>query len=312
MEVLRRAIGFDWYVWVLTDPASEVGADPLALVPDLAELPDLVRLKYLTDANRWTRLEAVGALGGDAGRSPLWSRAQRRHGVADVISAVFRDDFGCWAFLDLWMDRPAAAADLDLLAGLLPTLTGALRRRQALTFAEAAQPQLPAAGAAVVVLDEALRIGGLTPASRSWLARLLPPTGRPDAVPAAALNVAAQLLAREAGVDDHPAQARVHVSHGLWITLKAARLEPAGSIAVSLEPSTPSERLDLFARSHALSARERELLAILAGGADTRQVAGRMFLSEHTVQDHLKSIFTKTGTHNRRTLLSHALGVKAD
>lgn len=209
-------------------------------------------------------------------------------------------------------DRPAAAADLDLLAGLLPTLTGALRRRQALTFAEAAQPQLPAAGAAVVVLDEALRIGGLTPASRSWLARLLPPTGRPDAVPAAALNVAAQLLAREAGVDDHPAQARVHVSHGLWITLKAARLEPAGSIAVSLEPSTPSERLDLFARSHALSARERELLAILAGGADTRQVAGRMFLSEHTVQDHLKSIFTKTGTHNRRTLLSHALGVKAD
>ena len=141
---------------------------------------------------------------------------------------------------------------------------------------------------------------------------MLPPTGRPDAVPAAALNVAAQLLARETGVDDHPAQARVHVSHGLWITLKAARLEPAGSIAVSLEPSTPSGRLDLFARSHALSARERELLAILAGGADTRQVAGRMFLSEHTVQDHLKSIFTKTGTHNRRTLLSHALGVKAD
>jgi len=34
----------------------------------------------------------------------------------------------------------------------------------------------------------------------------------------------------------------------------------------------------------------------------------RMFLSEHTVQDHLKSIFAKTSTHNRRTLLSRAVG----
>ena len=33
-----------------------------------------------------------------------------------------------------------------------------------------------------------------------------------------------------------------------------------------------------------------------------------MFLSEHTVQDHLKSIFAKTGTHNRRALLSLVLG----
>jgi DNA-binding CsgD family transcriptional regulator len=33
-----------------------------------------------------------------------------------------------------------------------------------------------------------------------------------------------------------------------------------------------------------------------------------MFLSEHTVQDHLKSIFAKTATHTRRTLLARVLG----
>jgi DNA-binding CsgD family transcriptional regulator len=33
-----------------------------------------------------------------------------------------------------------------------------------------------------------------------------------------------------------------------------------------------------------------------------------MFLSEHTVQDHLKSIFAKTATHSRRTLLALTLG----
>ena len=33
-----------------------------------------------------------------------------------------------------------------------------------------------------------------------------------------------------------------------------------------------------------------------------------MFLSQHTVQDHLKSIFAKTSVHNRRTLLARVLG----
>ena len=54
------------------------------------------------------------------------------------------------------------------------------------------------------------------------------------------------------------------------------------------------------------------MLTILAEGADTKKVAAQMFVSEHTVQDHLKSVFRKTGTHNRRTLLSHAVGVKAE
>jgi DNA-binding CsgD family transcriptional regulator len=31
-------------------------------------------------------------------------------------------------------------------------------------------------------------------------------------------------------------------------------------------------------------------------------------VSEHTVQDHLKSIFAKTGTRNRRTLLARLTG----
>ena len=48
----------------------------------------------------------------------------------------------------------------------------------------------------------------------------------------------------------------------------------------------------------------------VATGADTRDVAQRMFVSEHTVQDHLKSIFDKTGTRSWNRLLAIATGTE--
>jgi DNA-binding NarL/FixJ family response regulator len=152
-----------------------------------------------------------------------------------------------------------------------------------------------------------------TPGTQDPLRLLVPRDDQGPPVPAAAYNAAAQLLAVEAGVDTHPATARVHLADGLWLTLRAARLEEARrpadrDIAVTIEESTPAERVSMFGRSGGLTERERELLDLLTAGSDTREVAERMYLSAHTVQDHLKSVFAKTGTHNRRTLLSRALG----
>jgi DNA-binding CsgD family transcriptional regulator len=64
----------------------------------------------------------------------------------------------------------------------------------------------------------------------------------------------------------------------------------------------------LFSRAFELSPRESALLGHLATGSDTRDLARRMFVSEYTVQDHLKSMFARTSIHNRRSLLSRALG----
>ena len=56
----------------------------------------------------------------------------------------------------------------------------------------------------MVVLDDGLNVRSQTPASGEWLRLLLPPGPGQDTVPAAVYNVAAQLLAVEAGVG-HPA-----------------------------------------------------------------------------------------------------------
>ena len=84
------------------------------------------------------------------------------------------------------------------------------------------------------------------------------------------------------------------------------RIRPDPDIAVTIETTVAAERVTLLARACALSTGERELLGHLAGGADTHQIAKRMFLSDNTVQDHLKSIFAMSGTRNRRVLLARA------
>lgn len=322
LEELRDAVAFDAHAWLLTDPATAVGAAPVADVPWMGELPTQIRLKYATAVNRWTALgEGSVALlheatAGDLAQSLVWRKLLARHGVGDVASVVFRDRFGCWAFLELWRIGSTArfdAADAAFLAGLAQPLTRALRRCQAATFAVPPARDQPRLGPVVLVLSPDLRVRSQTPQTQEYLRALVPPVeGRPP-IPAVAYNVAAQLLAVEDGIDHNPPSARVHVADGVWMTARAARLDGRGAareqdVVVTLEQSSATERVDLFCRAFGLTARERELIDHLVAGQDTREVARRMFLSENTVQDHLKAIFDKTATRSRRSLLSQALG----
>jgi len=323
---LKRAIGFDYYVWLLTDPVTAVGCAPLADVPCLPELPELIRLKYLTRTNRWTSLLGRGQVGlfsastgsASGGR---WGEFLRRHNVAAIASTVFGDRLGCWGFLDLWRcdGRVFDGSDAQVLAAVSKSVTTALRRRQGEMFTLAKTVTAPVAGPAVLVIGDDLRITARTAAATEWLRSLLPTPARSAPIPAAALNVAAQLLAVEAGVDSHPAAARSFVPGHTWLTLRASRMDSTDSalsndgrtIAVSIEETPTADRVDLFARCHALSARERQLLELVARNADTPEMAGSMSITEYTVQDHLKSIFGKTGLSSRSALITTALGSSA-
>jgi DNA-binding CsgD family transcriptional regulator len=323
LDEIRRVVAFDWHVWLLTDPETSVGSAPLAEIPPplLVDLPRLIRLKYLTRVNRWTTLispvaSLSDATGGDLAQSLVWHELLSSHGVVDVASLVFTDRFGCWGFLDLWRTGAASSFtsdDLGFLARISDPVTTAIRRCQAATFATASAAHRDWPGPMVLLLSPELDMLGQTPETHEYLRLLMPPSDGHAPVPAGAYNVAAQLLAVEAGVDSDPPSARVHLSDGLWLTLRGARIghaDPPGqrSIAVTIERASPDERMSLLARAYGLSARESEVLQHLMTGLDTREVARRMFLSEHTVQDHLKSIFSKTSVHSRRTLLSRALG----
>ena len=288
----------------------------------LGELPRHIGLKYATSVNRWTALgnshvallQAVTE--GDPARSLLWRDLLDAQGIGDVASVVFPDQHGCWGFLELFKNATAgsfSSTEAAFLADLVAPLTRALRHSQASSFATTNQQNRLPIGPVVLLLSSDLEVLGQTPDTQAFLRTLVPPTDGQAPIPAGAYNVASQLLAVEQGIDSHPASARVHLADGIWVTLRAARIERLGideptNIAVTIEESSPTERLDLFARAFGLSARETELLGYLANGSDTKALAREMFVSQNTVQDHFKSIFLKTGTRTRPALLSRALG----
>ena len=73
---------------------------------------------------------------------------------------------------------------------------------------------------------------------------------------------------------------------------------------MSIRAAGVEDVLGLVSRASGLTPRERELVALLLEGLDTRELAERLFISRHTVQDHLKSVFEKVGVRSRRELVS--------
>lgn len=336
---------FSAFVWPLSDPLTATGMSPMARIPCPDELPLLIRLKYLTPAGRWTQLAIspspvttlLRETAGDPSRSLLWDGLMKRYGVSDVLFAVLADKHGCWGWLDLWRtdpDDPFSAEEVGYLAAVVHEVTPALRRSIARQFlvevpggldpvghevvrnrasavGGSPRPDLPQQ--AVLTLDADMAVVGGTASVEEWLG-LLQAGPRPfQRVPAEVLNVAAQLLAREAGVDRHPASARVHIGSGEWALLQASRMDSTGAaaippLAVTIQACPPAVRLDMFARSFGLTTRQRELFELAASGADTNAMADALGIGAYTVQDQFKQIFETCGVHSRATLLALAMG----
>jgi DNA-binding NarL/FixJ family response regulator len=55
-----------------------------------------------------------------------------------------------------------------------------------------------------------------------------------------------------------------------------------------------------------LSAREAQILRLVARGLSNREIGGTLFISEHTAANHIRSILRKTGCANRTEAASYA------
>ena len=309
---LRRVIRFDRWCWPLADPETLI---PLSGVAEHDYGPGLARLLELEySGGDYAAMGAVARLPraaaslwvetrGDLARSPRWDQVLRPVGIGDEAVLACRDALGCWGWIKLYRDSDEAGfgePDLELLARVGPLLGCALRTRL-----EGAVPDDGGGFAprppGVIVLDRNLQMINWTAGAREWVGAL-PLAGMFAALgmlPAAVYPVAA--LARGGG---HGAHALERAVDGRWVRIEAAPFEGESTIAVALRGATPAETFDFRCRAYALTRREREVVAALVAGLDTRAVTERLFISAHTVQDHLKSVFAKAGVRSRRELLT--------
>ena len=122
------------------------------------------------------------------------------------------------------------------------------------------------------------------------------------------LAVAGRAL-RSAEQRDAPGEvalARVLSRSGTWVVLHGAALVGDGTrrVAVIVQPAHPARIAPLLMSAYGLTQREQEVTTLVLQGESTAEHRRAGWSSRpHTVQQHLKSIFEKTGVRSRRDLV---------
>jgi DNA-binding NarL/FixJ family response regulator len=125
--------------------------------------------------------------------------------------------------------------------------------------------------------------------------------------------------------DDESIFAAIDAGARGYLTKDAAAEEVARAIATVrdggalLDPSVQRRLLDAVAAAprpaaaaqpppppDGLTAREVDVLVLIAGGLDNREIASRLFISEATVKSHVNSIFAKAQVRDRAQAVAYA------
>ena len=314
-EVLVTAVPHvDKPCWYTVDPASLLITShyhdglpeyPMKMLQheyygdDVNKVSDVVR----SESGISTLHEATG---GDPSSSPSWHMNMEMGGDQEMIAAL-RTGGAVWGAVGLYRapgEPMFDSEEKDLMKAIGPDL--AKGARTGLLVGEARDPEWPDSPG-LVVLSEAGEVESKTPGVERWLSDLPDGDLEDGRLPSAVHAVAGRAL-RTAPDRDDPGEvaiARVLSRSGTWVVLHGTSLVAAGSrrAAVIVEPAHPARITPLLMSAYGLTEREHEVTKLVLRGDSTAQIAERLVVSPHTVQQHLKQVFEKTGVRSRRELV---------
>jgi DNA-binding CsgD family transcriptional regulator len=326
-ERLRRAVPFGSYCVATLDPASNLithlfnggsaGEDGHAEV--YAEAlqrtyfeEDLVRVDAMLRERRLAQPLSEAA-GGALDRSMRYREYLEPVGFGHELAGLFVDG-GAWGAGYLTRERGEPdfeGGEMSLLARVAPHVGAGLKAAALRSRANAGRPGPGIPG--VIVLDRKGDVLSYTPSAERLLSEVedLRPGWDRDAVPIS-IRMAAGALKRaldpitDADRNLVP-RVRTRGRSGRWLTLHASLTEPTpgrrSETVLVISPSEPEEVAQLNVVSYGLTDREAEIVRLVARGSSTKEISNMLFISEHTVNNHLRSIFEKAGVNSRRQMV---------
>jgi DNA-binding CsgD family transcriptional regulator len=322
---LRRVVSIDAACWHTVDPQTRlITSDaPRELVSEGVFSPDAVAAAgatliaseyFVKDVNTFAQLASrrvpaatlSQAAGGHPERSARYRELLAPSGIPHELRAAFITRGRCWGAVHLARREHRAgftAGDVAALASVAGAVAEGIRA--SLCFDAGRRADTTAPG--LVVLGPSDDVELITASARELLAAMSSSAHDEDeeTPPSPILALAAFARTGADHPDPRPSAVAVPSSIG-WITLHASLPDgpTAGRVAIVLERATTPQSTAVRLEAHGVTAREREIAALLARGLTNPEIARELVLSPYTVQDHIKSLFEKTGVSSRQELVA--------
>jgi DNA-binding CsgD family transcriptional regulator len=314
---LRRTIDCDIACWHTLDPetllmTSDASEDLVSSGVFTAEGAweagaGIVASEYLSqDANTFAgltrrRVPAATLTAATRGRlatSTRYNEVLEPNGIPHELRGAFTSRGRTWGAVHLGRTEghpDFGEDDVKALARIAPVVAEGIRA--SLRFDAARRG---GTGPGMVVLDPRDDVELITAPAHELLSELRGVTTSEETMPSAVLAVAASARAAlKASTVAVPGR------NG-WVTLHASLPQGSavGRVAVVIDRAAGVQSTALRLETYGVTAREREVAALLAQGCSNAEIATALVISPYTVQDHIKSLFDKTGVSSRRELVA--------
>ena len=309
-ERIARVVPTDGHFFSATDPETTLamGAGAIKNLPfEMCQthwdyeflVPDYLKFADIAQGPNPV-VDLHDATGGRPERSPRWREFGGYTGLRSEVRMTFTVDGATWGVgqLNRTADAPRFSdEEKGWLARVAPAIGAGLRRALLAPAASTTADR----GPGLVLMDADGSVASVNREAADWLDELrVGPVfpGQDHAVPFEAFRYAAR-----AGLDA-PERARVRTREGVWLTMHASLLEGTDQLAVIIEPAKAGDVAPLIVEAYGLTERELDVTRRVARGLGTSEIAAELFLSTHTVRDHVKAIFEKVGVRSRGELVA--------
>lgn len=312
---VRSAVPIDALWWSAVDPATLLFTRAYREELPAESGPYFVANEFLQhDVNKWTELardrDGVRTLMQATNSQPATSRRYQDIfaplGLQDELRAVLRQRGQCWGYICLHREGPQQFSpdEIQFMQRIAPHLGAGIRLglvRQACELD--AVPNGP--GLLLVAADGT--VVGTNQAAHGWLDELGGSLDR-STLPVEILALATQLR-HQSDSSPTPPRLMTRTKKGRWAVLHASWMSPEsnGTVAVIIDEATPSDAAPLIMTVYGLTDREQQITALVCQGRSTKEIAGLLHLTIDTVQQHLTSVFDRTGVRSRGELAAAIL-----